>query len=1068
MSWNEDKKPIVTPKGVENKAPRHYDVSHKSSNILLNPIPAPLALVDSEFQVKMVEKTIKSRNPIDEIKNIRNRYQGKYAIIREVMQNSERIGRDRNIPVDIIITISPERFKIEDNGGGVTKETADVLFNLGESGYENLDESSHPFGQGFMSFILLFNKVEIISNDTNIEFDWSKIETEYNKNKKFDLSKAYIAQEASSKDAFNAKGKFIAIFTKPEEIYNSETAIEHAKTMAKTLPINSITINGTLANNKIDFTKVPSGYIKVYKPYGEKVGIQGYFRRSIANDAIRFYFQGLPCGAVSGTQVDNRYRDLPSISGDVNINNTFYGDSLENRDGWIKDGRIQKTENYIRELAREDAIDMIKNSPDYEIEEYQHFISEYTTFNDIKYHIHFDVISAEIMDLVTKSERAKHNNLTEQQFKEHMKSIMQSKSSLNEAIENAKNYNVHIDTKEYNEQAKQVLEDKKELLNKSPDSEIAEEIQQVSKDELQEISNAKDEQKQKVIVSKKSIDEFFENRDKGGYTAAKWKKHTYWVKRIDAMMYGDEIANCKYYGIPLAFAENKFHSQLFSEFDNFHHIKELTASMTNVPKLSNTGARNPKERRLEYIIKVFLDAADFKNIKTVIADIDFKTVIQVPHSNVKIEKPMSVGAYAHEGNIYLQRRLSYGDSTGGESDGFTGIKSLYPYFDYNQFDLENRSIGQGDISVFSKIRKLLAHELAHAVYGTTDNTQDHYEKMLQIDAKFDTVIANFKASSTLVTGSDIPKKSLNQIDAEKSDTIVATFTKGSQSELEKVEPPVIVKQPKYSAKSIFYNTSQIPIDHYYTYEFLMKEDDISKFTPIGYKVGDTVNIKETASNAYETKQVSVKAKIIEPTDDIHRLRVKLSDGYVSTILHVDIISKAEPEKRYSDNDILFDPSVPYTRTWQQIHENHDYSLDKEYYAKQYQPTGLKIGDKVEIIDVPRITDIIGTIHSVEHGQIVVYGDEGTIQKIDYPSRLKKIQSTTTTSEGGKMLDIYNKVKYFLSVYPNSTYKQIIGGIPDLSAYGKPQNYLWNTLKKYGQSEIEYSIDRPQKLRLRNV
>jgi hypothetical protein len=1062
MTWNENKKQIITKKGkVENKSPRHYDVSNKSLSMTL---AQPLALVSSEFQVKTVEKGIKSRNPIDEIKNIRNRYQGKYAIFRESMQNSERIGRDRNVPIDIIITITPDKFKIEDNGGGMTKNNVDVLFNLGESGYENLDESSHPFGQGFMSFILLFNKVEIVSNDVNIEFDWSKIESEYDKNKKFDLSHAYTAQEASSKDAFNAKGKFIAIFTKPEEIYNSETAIANAFSLSKSLPVRSITINDKVANNKLDFSKVPNGYVKVYKSYNDKIGIEGYFAPSTSDDYLRLYFQGLPCGAVSGSSVDNRYKDLPSITGDVNINNTFYGDSLENRDGWIKDGRIAKTENHIRELAREHAIELVKNGSDAELEEYQHFISEYTTFNDIKYHIHFNVISAEVLDLLTKSERSKHNNLTEQQFKDHMNNLMLSKSALNEAIESAKDYNVHIDAKEYNKQSQEVLKDQKELLDKSPDTEVKEEIQSVSQEEIKEIQDAKQDQQQKVIESKKSVDEYLDARENGGYTAAKWKKHTYWLKRSDTDQYGDEIANCKYYGIALTFAENKFHSQLFQEFDNFHHISELNASMTNVPKLTNAGAKNPKERRLEYIIKVFLDASGFQNITTVIADIEFKTIIQVPHSNVKIEKPMQVGAYAHAGNIYLQRKIHYGGSSGGETDGFGGVKALYPYFDYNKFDIENRSIGQGDISVFSKIRKLLAHEMAHAIYGTTDNTQNHFEKMLQIDAKFDTTIANFKASSTLVTGSDIPKKSLTSIGAEKSDTIVATYTKGSQSELEKVTPPILIKEQKFSKKEIMYLTSESPPDHYYTYEFVLKEfGDTLKFTSIGYKVGDTVNIKHTSSNSYETKEISVEAKIIAPDDDIHRLRVKYDSHFISTITHTDILSKADPKKTFSDYEILYDSSAPYIRIWSQIKSMiKDGDADEEYYLKHYKPTGLKVGDKVNL------NDVSGKIQSVSGGVMIFYGDNGDIESITHPEMFTKLQSTTPTGENGKMFDVYNKIKFFLQTYPLSTNKQIIGGITELASHNNPDKFLWNILNLYGKSEIEKTNDRPQRLKLKGV
>lgn len=1042
------------------KAKDHHDASHKSN---FTTLAQPLVMVDQQEGVKLVEKTLEARNPIQEIiKGVKNRYSGSYAIIRETMQNVERITRDRHVQADIIMTFTPIMFKIEDNAGGVTKKNIDIVFNLGQSGYENLGTETSAFGQGFWSYVLLFGKAEVISNDVDAEFDFDDAEQKYLKDPKgFDLSKAYSALEADSVDKFNARGKFIAIFTKPKPDYNYKSAIKDAKILAKTLPIRSIIINGEIANNRIDFSKTPNGYVKVHKPYGDKIGIEGYFMPSTSNDALRLYFQGLPCGATSGGMIDNRYRELPSITGDVNIDTTFYGRPQENRDGWIHDNNITKTENFIRELARGYAVEIVKNGSDTELEEYQHFISEYTTFNDIRYHIHFNVISAEVLELLTKSEKAKHQNLTEQQFKEHMSNLIRSKSALNEAIENAKNYNVHIDAKEYNKQSQEVLKDKKELLDKSPDTEIKEEIQEVSQEEIQEIQEAKKEQEQKVIESKKSVDEYLEARENGGYTAAKWKKHTYWLKRSETDLYGDEIANCKYYGVPLVFAENKFHAQLFNEFDNFHHISEFNTSMTNVPKLSNAGAKNAKERRLEYIIKVFFDASGFQDIKTVIADIEFKTVIQVPHSNIKIEKPMSVGAYAHAGNIYLQRKIHYGGSMGGETDGFGGVKALYPYFDYNKFDIENRSIGQGDISVFSKIRKLLAHELAHAVYGTTDNTQNHFEKMLQIDAKFDTVIANFKASSELVSGNDIPKKSLTAIDADKSDTIVTTYTKGSQSELEKLEPPIVIKEHKFSKKEILYLTTESPPDHYYTYEFVIKEfGEISKFTSIGYKVGDTVNVKETASNAYRTIETSVEAKIISPDNDIHRLRIKYPDGFTSTITYTDILSKAIPKvEKYKNDDILFSDNLYYNYTWYQIKKEMErYSRNEEYYTEYYKPTGLSVGDTVTFIGKP------GKIQSVESGNIIFYGDNGDINTMTSPRDLIPIKSIPTSESGGKMLMIYNKVKSILQSHP-LTSSEIIALIPELTTLKSPSTILYKIIKKYGENEITKTNDKPQRFTL---
>lgn len=751
MTFHEN--PSVLNKKGKIVAKIHSEVAHKKD--LSTTLRQPLVMVDSSIQVKTVEKGLKPRNPIDEIKNIRDRYQGEYAIVREVMQNSERAGRSNKVPVDIKITITPDKFKIEDTGGGVTKGSIDAVFNLGQSGWK-LDESTHPFGQGFLSFILLFNKAEVVSNDVNAEFDFGQIEAEYNKSKNFDLSKAYTAQESSSLSAFNAEGKFIAIFTKPVESYNYQKAIEQAKIYAKTLPVRSITINGELANNKIDFSTAPRGYRSVNKSYRDGIGIQGYFAPGTEDDAIRLYFQGLPVGAASSSGVDNYFYKLPSLRGDININTTFYGRPSENRDSFIMDSNIDKTINIIRELAKEIAIDIIDSSPQSVIEQYQHFISTYSTFDDIKYHIRFEVIAPEVMELVQKSERAANPNLDDKAFDEHMKNLMSSSSALNSAIERAKGFSDKVDTQAYNDREKTVLKERQQLAEQKLEEQKSEEQDQLIKNQEQvlseeedQISEEKSKTQEKTRTAKDRVDEFLSNRQSGGLTASKWTKETFWVERDMAMVYMNEISNATYHHIPIAFSENKYQKQLFRSRDNFHHIHELKTLMTNTAKLTSAGAKNSKERRIEYITKVFIDAAGYPDIKIVIANIDFKNVIQVPHSSIKTETPMEVSAYAEGKTIYFHRKLSYGYSDGGEVSGYFGIESLYPYFIYNEFDIAQKSIGQGDIAVFSKIRKLLAHEMAHVVYHTTDNTDAHYKAMLTIDAKFDTVISEFKASSNI-------------------------------------------------------------------------------------------------------------------------------------------------------------------------------------------------------------------------------------------------------------------------------------------------------------------------------
>jgi len=956
QGWKEKQQPIMTRKGIVDKAPRHYAISIKKD--LQDVLRQPLVMVDGATPV-IREVAIEARNPIEQFQEQRYLYQGEYTIIREVLQNSERIARDRSVPVDVIMDFTDTSFTIEDNAGGVTKETIDTVFKLGASGYENLGEETTPFGQGFISFVKIFGKVEVISNDTAAEFDWDDIELQYKKNPKFDMRKAYKIAEYPNRDILKANGKFIAKFTKPLSIYSKEKAIKTAKEIAKTMPVRSIIINGEIANNKIKFDETPHGYVRVEKKYGEKDGIIGYFTAGTEYDYVKMYDNGAPVGAISRDIVDNRYDNLPAISGNINIKHTFFGQANKSRDAWITDDRIERTEKFIKELARDYAISLVDILSDTQIEKVQHFISVYTTFDDIKYHIRFEVIEPEIVELLTKVERDLHKELSEENFKQHMSEILKSPSKLNEAVSRAKDYNPQIDAAAYNEKQKQLEQEHEKLQQEraeqsstgqpstQPTSEqqAVNDKQDVINEKQQDLKEEKEatEKKQKTVEEK--IDEFLEARSGGGMTFAKWKKETFWVDRRDVEQYADTLKMAGYYRINIAIAENKFQKQGFEAFDNFVHISQLESSMRLVPKISSPGAQNAKERRIEFIMRAFLDAAGYNNIKTVIANIVARRVIRIQKTDKKVDEEFGIVAYAEPttNSIYLQRKIGFGTADG--TTDYTGVKALYPFLEYNDYSLDSKSIGMGDIAVFSKIRKTLAHELAHLVHGTKDNTADHYKAIISIDAKFDVVIAEFKASSRISDSMDgLNKKARDRIGVQKGDKVVITTTKGTEGQVEKQEVPTLRKTTmndlyKQAVTQEIFTYKQM-IEKYDDIEDLQKAIIAGTYTFIGYKAGDLVLYK----NSYGEERKG----ILQSTSKFGSTLIEIQGQDTLTKIYYplsSIIKKLEKVKpKYLKGEIFVDSSN-IAKTYAQILEYYD-AGDFPIESGKFSPTGFKIGDRV--------------------------------------------------------------------------------------------------------------------------
>ena len=161
--------------------------------------------------------------------------------------------------------------------------------------------------------------------------------------------------------------------------------------------------------------------------------------------------------------------------------------------------------------------------------------------------------------------------------------------------------------------------------------------------------------------------------------------------------------------------------------------------------------------------------------------------MRIPGTNIeKTEKTCAI-AYAEGNDVYMMREIGYGNTVAGEVQGFYGAKSLKPYLKYNDFPLENKTIGWGDIALFLRVVNLIAHEMAHSIKHTTDNTQEHFEAMGKIIAQFNAVITEHQGRTILGEGKQMSLKNRRALGVEKEDTVAITYFSGSDVEMEESE-----------------------------------------------------------------------------------------------------------------------------------------------------------------------------------------------------------------------------------------------------------------------------------------
>ena len=255
------------------------------------------------------------------------------------------------------------------------------------------------------------------------------------------------------------------------------------------------------------------------------------------------------------------------------------------------------------------------------------------------------------------------------------------------------------------------------------------------------------------------------------------------------MHYAENIAQAEYYGYQIAIAHNKLQRKVFeNETQKFYHISHFEFSEKRETNLKSVGPKNKKERRLQWVFNTFLQASKYADYRIHIASFTFTTHLTIPGTNIKETKhDIDAAAFAQGADIYIEREVRSGQSADGAISGYYGVKTLYPYLEYNEFDLSNKTIGWGDITAFLKVLTLISHELAHVAYGTKDNTKEHLEAMTTIEAEFDTIIAEHRGKTTLSTGKSVPKSIAKDLNITPNDTVALTFFEGTSEEIEKIK-----------------------------------------------------------------------------------------------------------------------------------------------------------------------------------------------------------------------------------------------------------------------------------------
>lgn len=195
------------------------------------------------------------------------------------------------------------------------------------------------------------------------------------------------------------------------------------------------------------------------------------------------------------------------------------------------------------------------------------------------------------------------------------------------------------------------------------------------------------------------------------------KRRAFWVKAQEVESYNDFIAEAEYAGLKVIIAKNVLYEKALAE-KGIPHISMIESSLVKQIERKDVGLRNGKEvafiKALAPICTEFnLPLNCFK-----IANLSETTELWLENKRVfhKVfrNKPWDVKIFGEtDGNsIYLDRTA----------------------LSLKNYDIRSNGVGIGLNEVKAVLAALptIAHEMAHFLYHTTDNTVEHYKKIEEI------------------------------------------------------------------------------------------------------------------------------------------------------------------------------------------------------------------------------------------------------------------------------------------------------------------------------------------------
>lgn len=626
-------------------------------------------------------------NVINEMTKLRkSTYSDRLTWIDEVIQNCQRSNATH-----IDVQVDYDSIIISDNGCGCTDPH--VLFDKSSSGWsDEVTTAENPFGEGFFSTMMAANTIEVKSVGFNAVFDVKKM---------FETNNV----DAVTVTPNRKQSGFTLILSDLLQNVCYYDVIDRFKKVGRYIKSPTITLNG----EHIPYEGLEP---KDNNPFIHKFNtplFRGWIVPDTWSDARHCWSEEIKVKCFAFSRLIKDSDKFGGVRGVVSFKENAVTLRSPDRKDFVYDDLYETALDSFYEEIKKMYLKLIKFGSDDDISHYESYIKKYVDMADYRKHIRFHIMEEkkeqqELIQVKAALDMSEPADNTD---------IADTDDSTNTFIDDDFDTAEDNADKQASDTAKTdpfTTDIKDSPITNIPTATVAKKMDFEMTTQLSNNSKlaakpapaaapAKQKSRTPVRISAQtgeSIDTL---------------THGFYLKEHEQKEYKENIEIAQHYHIPIILLRNALEEAIVLDDSKFSHISEMEDMISLNAEYKNTEPQTEQEERAVKLLSRMARAMNLPEDMFIIADTQFQKVLTVSDGSTHVIENIDVIATACNEKIYINRN------------------HMTAYKDLNS---DSSVLTPADIKFLLVNAETLAHEMAHAVYHTTDNTKEHAEKTIQI------------------------------------------------------------------------------------------------------------------------------------------------------------------------------------------------------------------------------------------------------------------------------------------------------------------------------------------------